>query len=322
MDTLPEDQTEHQQPAVQEKKTPAGIGGGLFGGGMPQLGEAENLMLQPYLPVDLVGGSIPYVPGTEDEAVWNAASQSCGTERVHYCYTVNEGRCWYLATPSSALASSPDSWCPLAAALPGNSEYWDRQTVYLYEQEGAAGALRWDNETGRMQVFLGASRTILPRIQSMEANFVTVNPEVARPVPWRNRALHQERLSRMMARGLLYSGLGVTVISLLIFLGAYLSVNVMSPQIDKAKTATTEATNKLMLDASLALQSNTDQHLARIIELFNAIGSFGGVLVRYELKADNSVEWEALIPSAVAPSQLGATALGVEQGRVRIKGTN
>lgn len=293
----------------------------LFGG-LSAFDERAGHPLHPYLPNDLVGGSIPYIPGTEDEGVWNAAAQACGTERVHYCYTISEGRCWFLASPSSSLASSPDSWCPLAAALPGNSEYWDRQTVYLYEQEGAAGALRWDAETGRMQVFLGASRSILPRIQSMEANFVTINPEVAKPIPWRNRALHQEKLSRMMAKALLFSGLAVTLVSLLVWLGAYATANIVSPRLDDAKNVTTDATNKLMLNAAVALQTDTNKHMARLVELFNTIGSFGGTLVRYEVFADGRVEWEALIPSAVQPGQLQATALGVEKGRVRIKGTN
>lgn len=118
-------------------------------------GEAKNYVrdLQPYLPQDIVGGVIPHVSGTEDEAVWNAASQACGTEKVHYVYSIDGGRIWYLACPSASLSSNPDSWCPLAAALPGNSEHWDKETVYLYEQEGLASALRWDPETGRMQVF-------------------------------------------------------------------------------------------------------------------------------------------------------------------------
>lgn len=278
--------------------------------------------VQPYLPADLVGGSIPYIPGREDEAVWNAASQSCGTERVHYCYTINEGRCWYLATPSSALASNPDSWCPLAAALPGNSEYWDRETVYLYEQEGLAGALRWDPETGRMQVFLGAARTILPRIQSMEANFVTINPDAARPVLWKNKALKQEMLSRFLIKGLLLSSLCVTAISLLVLVGAYMMANVISPRLEKAQQVTAQATNQLMIGASNALQSNTSKHLARIIELFNAIGSFGGILTKYEVTPDGNIIWEALIPSAVQPGQLEATAVNVENGRIRIRGTN
>ena len=72
--------------------------------------------LTPYLPNEVIGGAVPHIPGSEEEAVWNAASQACSTERVHYCYSVEEGRIWYLATPSAALASNPDSWCPLAAA--------------------------------------------------------------------------------------------------------------------------------------------------------------------------------------------------------------
>lgn len=294
--------------------------GGVFGA--LGLNEGTAAALGTHLPSDLVGGSIPYVAGTEDEAVWNAAAQSCGTERVHYCYTINEGRCWYLATPSSALASDPDSWCPLAAALPGNSEYWDRETVYLYEEDGAAGALRWDAETGRMQVFLGAARTILPRLQSMEANFVTINPAVAKVVPWRNRALRQEMMSRVLAKILVLSGIGITALALLVWLGSYTMANILTPQLEQAKQTTAAATNKLMLDASVALQSNTDRHMARVIDLFNTIGSFGGVLVKYEVKPNGQVEWEALIPSAVAPQQLQATALGVEGGRIRIRGSN
>jgi hypothetical protein len=302
-----------QEPITARKSNPVS-------GGIGSFLEDDTHIAQPYLPSDLVGGSIPYVPGTEDEAVWNAAAQACGTERVHYCYTINEGRVWYIAAPSASLSSSPDSWCPLASALPGNSEFWDRETIYLYEQEGAAGALRWEPDTGRMQVFLGASRTILPRIQSMEANFVTINPDVARPVMWRNRALMQEKLSRAMVKIMFLSGLAVTVVSLLILFGSYMSANVITPQLAEARQISSRASNQLMIDATNALQSNISQHISRIVGLFNTIGNFGGVLVKYEIDKDGKVEWQALIPSAVSPGQLRATAMGEEQGRIRIKG--
>ena len=68
---------------------------------------AKNL--KPYLPQELVGGMIPHIAGTEDEAVWNAASQSCGTEKIHYAYSIEDGRIWYLACPSAALASNASS---------------------------------------------------------------------------------------------------------------------------------------------------------------------------------------------------------------------
>ena len=72
-----------------------------------------------------------------------------------------------------------------------------------------------------------------------------------------------------------------------------------------------------MADAANALQTNTDAHLARIIELLNTTSTFGGVLTKYEVKPDNSVEWTALLPSAVQPGQLQATATGMApDGRI------
>ncbi len=285
------------------------------------------LNLLPVLPHELVGGSVPYVAGLEESTVWNAAVQACGTERVHYVYTVEDGRCWYLAVPSASLASAPDSWCPLASALPGNSEYWDKETVYLYEQEGQAGALRWDPETMRMQLFLGPSRTILPRVQSMDANFVTINPLMAQLVPWRNKDLRTDQLARAAGRMLLYTGLGVTLVAMVLMIVAYLTAAVLQPQLDSAKAETDTATNNLMVQASTALESDVFRHFNRIQELLDALYSVKGTLVRYEVKPGGVLEWEALVPPAYTSGSndalRGSTPIGgVEKdGRVRIRGT-
>lgn len=283
-------------------------------------GEAKDFVsnLYPYLPQDLIGGNIPHIPGTEEEGVWNAASQACSTEKVHFTYSIEGGRVWYLACPSASLASNPDSWCPLAAALPGHSEYWDRETVYLYEQEGLASALRWDPETGRMQVFLGASRTILPRVQSMDANFVTINPEVADVVPWRNRMLKTEKLSRATARFLMFAGMIVCLIALLILSYHYFSIAHVERELDKVKMETDNAALDLMLKAANVMQSDTIKHMVRIQELLDGLAKVDGTLVRYEVK-DGKLQWEALVPPAFA--QDFGQAQGLEKdGRVRVKG--
>lgn len=273
--------------------------------------------LKPYLPQEMVGGSVPHIPGSEEEAVWNAAAQACGTEKVHYCYSVDEGRIYYLACPSSMIASNPDSWCPLAAALPGNSEYWDRETVYLYEQEGVASALRWDPETGRMQVFLGASRTILPRIQSMDANFVTVNPLVADMVPWRNRNLKTEKLSRATARMLVYSGLMVNLAAVSILVFNYVAINLKERNLALVQSETSRASNDLMLNAYNAMQSDTIRHMVRIQEILDQLAKVDGTLVKYDVKG-NDVVVEALVPQAFA-NDFGKS-LGLEKdGRVRVQ---
>lgn len=282
-------------------------------------GETKNFKseLSAYLPQELIGGNLPHIPGMEDEAVWNAAAQACGTEKISYCYSVDAGRIWYLACPSSALASNPDSWCPLAAALPGNSEYWDRETVYLYEQEGIASALRWDPETGRMQVFLGASRTILPRVQSMDANFVTINPEVADVVSWKSRTLNTEKLSRATARMLLFSGMIVALVASIILFFNYTVINMTQRELDGLRTSTDSATNELMLKAYSAMQSDTIKHMVRIQEILDSLAAVDGTLVKYEVSS-GKVEWQALAPPAFA--QDFGQAMGLEKdGRVRVK---
>jgi len=276
--------------------------------------------LKPFLPQELIGGVIPHVPGTEEEAVWNAAAQACGTEKVNFCYSVDDNKVWYLACPATSLASNPDSWCPLAAALPGNSEYWDQETVYLYEQEGLAAALRWDPETGRMQVFLGASRTILPRVQSMDANFVTIKPEMADIVPWRNRSLKIEKLSRATVMGLLYTALTICACCVAILVYNFISINMMSRDLVRVKQETERASVDLMLNAANTMKSETIKHMVGVQDILDHLARVDGTLVRYEVKK-GKLEWEALIPQAFAKEFPTAKVLELEDdGRVRIKG--
>lgn len=289
-------------------------------------GESKNFVanLTPYLPQELIGGSIPHVPGVEEEAVWNAASQACGTEKVHFVYSVQDKRIWYLACPSSALSSAPDSWCPLAAALPGNSEYWDQETVYLYEQEGLASCLRWDPDTGRMQVFLGAARTLLPRIQSMDANFVTINPDAATPVSWKNRKLRSEQLSRAAARALLLVGIFLNLIIFGILAFEFIYTNMLKRDLRIATDKTERASNQLMVDAYNALQSDTIKHMVRIQQLLDELRTINGTLVKYEVSG-SKVIWEALVPQSYSGgigSIKGEALPGVgEDGRIRLRGT-
>lgn len=289
-------------------------------------GEAKRsvVKLSAYLPHELVGGSVPYIAGTEEEAVWNAASQACGTEKVHFSYTIENKRCWYIACPSTVLASNPDSWCPLTAALPGNSEYWDRETVYIYEQEGMASALRWDPETGRMQLFLGAGRTLLPRIQSMDANFVTINAEVAQQVPWQNRALMSEKLSRAAAKMLLLSGIVINFIIFGFFIFQNILTNMTERDLVKVKAETSRASQSLMLEAYNALQSDSIKHMVRIQELLDELRKIDGTLIKYEVNGKN-MNWEVLVPPAYGQgvgTVRGQVQPGIEpDGRVKIKGT-
>lgn len=284
--------------------------------------------LSPYLPSDMIAGSVPYVAGTEHDAVWHAASQACGTENIHYCLSIDDKKVWYLAVPSVSMANLANSFCPLASALPGQPEFWDKETVYLYEQESSASALSWNEESGRIQLFIGPSRSILPRVQSMNANFVTINPDTVKPLPWISRNLKQERLSRYAALLTLGTGL-ITLISVIIYLLVInASAFTLKPRLDDVKKQTREASEKIITDAYQAFATTTPKHLIRSRELHQALYETGGILLKYELKADGSVEWQALVPQAIAASENPAFRSSKprgdisDDGRVTIVGTN
>lgn len=289
-------------------------------------GEKKNFVdkLLPYLPHEMVGGSVPYIAGMEEELVWNAASQACGTEKVHFTYSVDEKYCWYLACPSATLSSNPDSWCPLSTALPGNSEYWDKETVYIYEQEGFASVLMWDPETGRMQVSLGAGRTLLPRIQSMDANFVTIDAERADITPWKNRMLKTEQLSRASSRMLLVSGILLNFIIITFLIMQFFITNLTERDLDQVKIETQRASQSLLVEANNALQSDSIKHMVRIQELLNELQTIDGTLVKYAVDGGR-IHWEVLIPSVYGQGVgtiRGQVQPGIESdGRVRLKGT-
>ena len=283
---------------------------------------------KPFLPNEMVAGSIPHIAGAEEESVWNAAVQACGTERIHYAYTIENGKCWYIATPSSSMASHPDTWCPIVAALPGNSEHWDQETVYLYEQDGHASALRWDQETGRMQMFLGASRTILPKVQTMDANFVTINADTAEMYLWQNKELKADLLTRAVSKLLVLSGIAVGGLASLYILIMFAVVNLIEPELDDARAETELAAMTLLKTASESLENDAVKHVFRIQELLDNLSQIDGTLVRYEVKNGSQVEWEALVPRAFSTggnaALRGAKPVGnklEKDGRVRIRGT-
>jgi len=316
----------NQENEDQKKYTPRGVQTSMLeriAGDM----DLARRTYKPNLPAEMVAGSIPHIIGAEEEAVWNAAVQACGTERVHFTYTIDDGKCWYLATPSASLASDPDGWCPLAAALPGNSEYWDRETVYIYEKDGQASALRWDGDTSRMQLFLGPSRTILPKVQSMDANFVTINPDSADIVPWVNLELKTDMLTRAAAKIMVISGTVMALIAGLYILGMFTYANTIQPQLDETKSETELASMQLLNDAARSLENDAIDHVFRIQELLDTLLQIQGTLVKYEVESNGRVTWEALVPRAFSTSDnpvlRGARPVSnrlESDGRVRIQG--
>ncbi|MEK7801931.1 MAG: hypothetical protein AAB276_05700, partial [Pseudomonadota bacterium] len=197
--------------------------------------------------------------------------------------------------------------------------------LYIYEKDSLASAMRWDQDTGRMQIFLGAARSILPRIQSMDANFITINPLVADITPWRNRQLRTEQLARGAARMLVLSGILVNLLLIFFLMTQYVLTNFVTRNLENVRSATEKASMTLLTSATEAAQNDVINNTVRVQQLLDDLEKIDGTLVRYEVKG-KSLEWEALVPAAYSTGVMsvrGKAQPGIEaDGRIRIKGTS
>jgi len=158
----------------------------------------------------------------------------------------------------------------------------------------------------------------------MDANFVTVNAEVATPAPWRSRSLRTEKLSRAAANLLLYAGLLVNVLAILFLLGQFFLTNTVKRDLAAVERSSQKASLDLMLNASNALQSDSIKHMVRIQKILDALQRVDGTLVKYEV-VKGKVSWEALVPTSFSGCEgelKSCQVVGLEKdGRARIKGT-
>lgn len=99
----------------------------------------------------------------------------------------------------------------------------------------------------------------------------------------------------------------------------------MGRDLAKVKMETERASQKLMIDAYNALQSDSIKHMVRIQEMLDELAKIDGTLVKYNVEGGKA-SWEVLLPPAYGQgvgSIKGQVQPGLEaDGRVRMKGTN
>ena len=157
------------------------------------------------------------------------------------------------------------------------------------------------------------------------ANFVTINPDLADIVPWRNRNLKTEKLARATAKTLVFSGMIVTFMAILLLGYNYIAINMLERDLAQVHEQTNRAAEDLMFKAFNAMQSDSLKHMVRIQEILDGLGTLDGTLVIYEVKGRN-VHWEALIPPAFAQTVNEKYSARVDDknaekdGRIRVQG--
>jgi hypothetical protein len=124
---------------------------------------------------------------------------------------------------------------------------------------------------------------------------------------------------------LLYIGIGINLILFLFLVFQFILTNTMNRDLDKVRLETESASQKLMIQAYNALQSDSIKHMVRIQEMLDELSKVDGTLVKYNVEG-KAVTWEVLVPPAYGQGVgtiQGQVQPGLEtDGRVRIKGTN
>ena len=157
----------------------------------------------------------------------------------------------------------------------------------------------------------------------MDANFITINDQIADIVPWRSRQLRTEQLSRATARILLFSGLAVSLVLMAFIAVQYIMINFLDRNLQTVKDQTEATSVKLLNDARDLSRNEVSEYTFRIQQLLDDLTKIDGTLVRFEV-AKGKMEWEALVPAAYSTGIMsirGQAQPEIEKdGRVRVKG--
>ncbi len=272
------------------------------------VGEAVNI----YFPNDLIGGHCVRVKGDEDQTVWQAAVEACGSERVTIVWRAVENSIWYLAVKSEDLASHANSWCPLAALLPGEKDRPMLPVCYThygtYFGEDIAilmvvkpNDLRLHRSTPLI-IRAKAERTA----RELGENTKIIDIDLARiekmaPIPWRSLSLFEDRARRVLSAVSILASLTIAGAAFAVWLLAQMEM--LSPTRVKAD-AFAKAT-QLIKEAEDLRVSPLRRDLKNFMDVNDGVLSLDGFLSVYDL-TEGRARWRASVPPGTPEDRLEA----------------
>lgn len=177
--------------------------------------------MQPTTYLKLIAGHLPaHGQGAIDDSLRLLAQEALGTTQIHYVRSVqpSNGRYFYLALPSAALAAELDPKTPLAMAFPGHPQH-QGPGVYVLD----VGVYKI------AAIFDGASLELMANEAELVVDFVAEQTlpvyQVSAASPWRFQSAFTQRnqtvakltesltkysLIALALTGLVYGGLAFT----------------------------------------------------------------------------------------------------------------
>lgn len=264
-----------------------------------------------YFPPDIVGGTCPRVAGQEEELVWNAAAEACDSERVHVVWHSFDNRIWYLAVKSSDLASHPNSWCPMAAVLPGAKDASAAPICYTHYGEEMATMMTVTQDS--LQIFRGTNLVVRAKAERISrendnAPIIELIPDMIAgltPVPWYSISLFEDRARRMIAIAAVLVSVALTGLAFLVWLLASMALITTRQDLSQTQRNTQNKVTDLMGMVQNLHASSVRDQIAKFDNLNEGLLDLNGYLEIYEIKGGRE-RWRAVVPGNVTADRINA----------------
>ncbi len=282
-----------------------------------------------YFPQELIGGCCPRVIGEEQDIVWNAAAEAADSERLHVVWQAKGDKIWYLAVRSSEMGSHPNTWCPLAALLPGMKDASPPPSCSTYYSDEAATMMTVTVDG--LQIHRGTASVVRAKAErtSRELGVPVVELtldriELLTPVPWYSLSLFEDRARRILAAFSVISAMGFATLALVVWFLAAMSMIASGSNLDEIRARSEEKSLRLMQSVQNLRASPMREQLAKFADVNDGLLNLNGFLEIYQIK-DGKVVWRAVLPPNVTSdriNELGGKMLdsnprGVVIGNVR-----
>lgn len=271
-----------------------------------------------YFPPEMIGGSCPLVKGEEESLAWNAAAESCDSERVHFVWRQQEDRIWYLAIRSADLASHVGTWCPFASLLPGMPDARPSPVIYTYYSDETATLMAVDRDT--LQIIRGTTSVVRAKAERLSREWA--NAEIVDLIPstiaafkanlWESLSLREDRARRFFALLSVSSAMLVVLISAFIWFSAALVQMHYKTDLRELQDRTSRALLELQQTAMTLRTSDMREQIAKFITLNEALVGMQGWLKYYSITgtsaakpgATPTVKWWAVVPGNLTSDRI------------------
>lgn len=273
------------------------------------IGTADEAIQTYFFPPEMIGGSCPQVKGEEEALAWNAASEACGSERIHFVWQVDGERIWYLAVRSADIASTSKTWCPFASVLPGMPDAQPGPVIYTYFSDEAAVLMAVDRDS--LQVIRGSPSVIKAKAERLMreikgAKIHELVPDVIvnlKARMWDSLSLLENRARRFFAVISVLSAIAVTLISAFIWFSASLAQLAYRADLSDLQARSRAALLQLQQTAMQLRTSDMREQIATFNRLNENLIGLQGWLKLYYMKG-GEVKWWAVVPENLTSNRI------------------